>query len=348
MCEVNNYKLKIPIKNIYYMLSYAFTALKQAGFARLSSEDFENIYELLCEILIKGIREQLKRGVYKEYNLIEEAIPVLRGKIGITDSIKLKVVSSTKLHCIYDEFSSDNILNQILKTTCLAMVRNASVNIHQKKKLKHLMMYFGEVSEVSIKIVDWEKLNYHRNNLTYKMLINICYLIWEGLIVNEQNGKYKFMDFIKDKQMAKLYEKFVYEFYKKECPGISINYQQKINWKTDDGYIDLLPSMSTDISLTKNNHRLIIDTKFYPEAMQKNYLSENKKFISGNLYQIFTYVKNSAFSGEVSGMLLYPTVEYDLNQTYKLSGNNVFIKTVDLNKDFKSISKILRDIGDLV
>ena len=82
--------------------------------------------------------------------------------------------------------------------------------------------------------------------------------------------------------------------------------------------------------------------------MQKNYLSENKTFISGNLYQIFTYVKNSAFNGEVSGMLLYPTVEYDLNQAYKLSGNNVFIKTVDLNKDFRDISKILKDIGDLV
>ena len=266
MSEVSNYQLKIPIKNIYHMLSYAFSALKQEGFAQLSSEEFQNIYELLCEILIKGIREQLKRGIYKEYNLIEEDIPVLRGKIGITDSIKLKAVSSTKLHCIYDEFSSDNILNQILKTTCLALVRNANVNILQKKKLKNLMMYFGEVSEISMKAVDWKKLNYHRNNLTYKMLINICYLIWEGLIVNEQSGKYKFMDFIKDKQMAKLYEKFVYEFYKKECPGVSVNYQQKINWKTDDGYIDLLPNMSTDISLTKNNHKLIIDTKFYPQA----------------------------------------------------------------------------------
>ncbi|MFT5872278.1 MAG: 5-methylcytosine-specific restriction enzyme subunit McrC [Clostridium sp.] len=348
MSEINNYKLKIPIKNIYYMLSYAFGVLRQDGFAQLSSEDFENIYELLCEILINGIREQLKRGIYKEYNLIEEEIPVLRGKISITDSIKLKAVSSTKLHCIYDEFSSNNILNQILKTTCLALVRNSNVNSKQKKKLKNLMMYFEEVSEVSIKTVEWKKLNYHRNNLTYKMLINICYLIWEGLIVNEQNGKYKFMDFIKDKQMAKLYEKFIYEFYKKECPGVSVNYQQKISWKTDDGYIDLLPGMSTDISLTKNNHRIIIDTKFYPQAMQKNYLSENKTFISSNLYQIFAYVKNSAFNGEVSGMLLYPTVDYDLNHVYKLSGNNVFIKTVDLNKNFKDISKILRDIGDLV
>jgi 5-methylcytosine-specific restriction enzyme subunit McrC len=348
MSQDNNYKLRIPIKNIYYMLSYAFNVLKQDGFADLASEEFENIYELLAEILIKGVSAQLKRGIYKEYNVIEEDIPVLRGKIGITDSLELKAAYKTKLHCIYDEFSSNNVLNQILKTTCLALVRNPRVNILQKKKLKRLMMYFGEVSEISIKTVEWKTLNYHRNNMTYKMLMNICYLIWDGLVVNEENGKYKFMDYIKDRQMAKLYEKFVYEFYHKEFPDLDPHYQQNIKWKTDDDCIELLPSMNTDISLTKNNHKLIIDTKFYYEALQKNYFSENKTIISNNLYQIFTYVKNSDFTGRVSGMLLYPTVDYDLDKFYKLSGNDIFIKTVDLNQEFKEISKTLKGIGDLV
>ncbi|MCB2300308.1 5-methylcytosine restriction system specificity protein McrC [Clostridium tagluense] len=53
--------------------------------------------------------QQLKGGIYKEYNLIEEKIPVLSGEISITDSMKLKAVSSTKIHCIYDEFSSDSV-----------------------------------------------------------------------------------------------------------------------------------------------------------------------------------------------------------------------------------------------
>jgi 5-methylcytosine-specific restriction enzyme subunit McrC len=348
MDSARNYQSKIPIKNIYYMLSYTYGVLKQDGFANLGSEEFQNIYELLSEILIKGISEQLKRGIYKEYNPVEEDLSVLRGKLGLTESLRLKAVSSLKLHCIYDEFSSNNILNQILKITCLKLIGIDKVNSQQKKKLKNLMMYFREVENISIKIVDWKKLNYHKNNLTYKMLINICFLIWEGLIVTEQNGKYKFQDFIRDKCMAKLYEKFIYGFFKKECPEIKVNYQQKINWKTDDNFIDLLPSMNTDITLTRNNYRLIIDTKFYPEAMQKNYLSDNKTFISGNMYQIFTYVKNSDFSGNVSGMLLYPTVEYNLNQVYKLSGNNVYIRTIDLNKNFNDISKSLIDISGLV
>lgn len=344
----SEYKLQIPIKNVYYMLSYAYGVLKQDGFAHLGSEEFENIYELLSEILIRGISEQLKRGIYKEYTAIEEDMSLLRGKMKLTESLRLKAQSKSKLYCIYDEFSSNNILNQILKMTCLLLIKNDRVKVQQKKKLKQLLMYFGDVNEIRMKAVEWSQLNYHRNNQTYRMLMNICYLIWEGLIVNEDKGKYEFINFIKDKQMAKLFEKFVYEFYRLECPEIKTNYQQKINWITDDGYIDLLPSMNTDISLTKKHHRLIIDTKFYFGALQKNYLSENRTLISGNMYQIFTYVKNSDFSGKVSGMLLYPTVEYDLNQNYKLSGNDIFIRTIDLNKDFSEIAQRLMEISEIL
>ncbi len=37
--------------------------------------------------------------------------------------------------------------------------------------------------------------------------------------------------------------------------------------------------------------------------------------------------------GEVGGMLLYPTVDYELNQKYKMSGNYIYVKTVNLGED---------------
>ncbi|AWK51608.1 5-methylcytosine-specific restriction endonuclease system specificity protein McrC [Clostridium beijerinckii] len=340
----SNYQLKIPIRNIYCMLSYAYNVLKQDSFEKLGEEKFENIYDLLTEILIIGIRKQVKQGIYKEYINNDEPLSVVRGKIDIGKSIQLKVKSSMKLHCVYDEFSSDNILNQIIKSTCIKLIKNDEVNVAKKKKLKSLMLYFGEISEITIKHIEWSKLRYHKNNLTYKMLINICYLINEGLIVNETQGKNKFVTFIKDRQMAILYEKFIYEFYRQEFPQYKVKYQEQIKWKSDNNYIDFLPNMNTDISIANGNRKLIIDTKFYSECMQKNYLSNNKSFISGNLYQIFTYVKNSNFDGNVSGMLLYPTVSYEVSEDYQLSGNDIFIRCVDLNREFFEISDKLKEI----
>lgn len=329
------------------MLAYSYGILKQGEFAMLGQEEFENIYDLLSEILIKGIEIQLKRGLYKEYLPIEEPLSVVRGKIDINESIKLKTRNSMQLYCQYDEFSSNTTLNQILKAVCKLLMKCPKLSKEKRSKLKVLWGYFQEVDEISLKTVQWSKLHYHKNNLTYKMLMNICYLIVEGLLVTEETGKNKFLTFIKDKQMAALYEKFVYEFFKQECPQLEVRHQEQIKWDTDDGYIDLLPTMHSDITLTKGRHKLIIDTKFYRQMMQKSFYSENKSFISSNLYQIYAYVKNSSFNkvGDVSGMLLYPVIDDKYDEKYHLGGNTVYVRTIDLGRQFEEIRKHLLKIS---
>lgn len=45
----------ILIKNIYYMLSYAFTILKQTNYNKIASEQFEKAQDLFAAILSKGV-----------------------------------------------------------------------------------------------------------------------------------------------------------------------------------------------------------------------------------------------------------------------------------------------------
>ena len=70
----------ILIKNIYYMLSYAFTTLNQGGYENVATEDFDNLHNLFAAILAKGIGRQLKQGLYREYMNRTETLPVVRGK----------------------------------------------------------------------------------------------------------------------------------------------------------------------------------------------------------------------------------------------------------------------------
>ena len=66
---------------------------------------------------------------------------------------------------------------------------------------------------------------------------------------------------------------------------------------------------------------------------------------SGNMYQIFTYVKNKDCdnSGNVSGVLLYAkTEEETVPELDVVIGKNRFlVKTLDLNQRFDEISKQL-------
>lgn len=89
--------------------------------------------------------------------------------------------------------------------------------------------------------------------------------------------------------MNRLYEKFILEYYAKECPWVTATASQ-IPWALDDGVGPMLPIMQSDIMLTRGSEVLIIDAKYYTHTTQKQY--DIHKIHSSNLYQIFTYVKN--------------------------------------------------------
>ena len=92
----------IYIKNIYYMLSYAFQVLKQSNYENVASERFDNAQDLFAAILAKGIAQQLKHGLYREYITVDESLPVLRGKLNISGTIHNRIQRKQKLDC---EFS---------------------------------------------------------------------------------------------------------------------------------------------------------------------------------------------------------------------------------------------------
>ena len=50
----------IFIRNIYYMLTYAFQELKQNNYEEIAGEEFDEIHDLFAEILLRGISFQLK------------------------------------------------------------------------------------------------------------------------------------------------------------------------------------------------------------------------------------------------------------------------------------------------
>ena len=82
-------------------------------------------------------------------------------------------------------------------------------------KLKRLLLYFADVDLIDVKSINW-KIRFDRNNQTYKMLVNICYLVINGLLQSEKSGYVKLMDFEDDQLMSSLYEKFLLNYFKKE------------------------------------------------------------------------------------------------------------------------------------
>lgn len=336
----------IPVKNIYYMLAYAFQVLNEDGYKSVATEQFNNVADLCSAILCRGVSLQLKKGLGREYISETEMLSGLRGRIDITESIKTQAMLRRQMVCTYDEFSVNTYKNQVIKTTMLKLL-HVDIDKKRKKEIKKLLVFFDEVNELDVYSIQWNQ-QYSKNDQTYRMLIAICYLVLKGLLQTTSNGSVKMMDFIDEQRMCRLYEKFILEYYRKEHPEITANASQ-IPWIVDDGVKDMLPIMQSDIMLSKENQVLIIDAKYYKNTMQTQF--EKQTLHSGNLYQIFAYVKNKEAEledkqHEVAGMLMYAKTDEDIvpDNKYSMSGNKIYVRTLDLNCDFLTIREQLDSI----
>lgn len=81
----------IPIKNIFYMLTYAFKELNREHYKRVETENFGNIHDMFAEILYLGISYLLKQGLHREYVDCEDTLSTLRGKLDVRATIKEKM-----------------------------------------------------------------------------------------------------------------------------------------------------------------------------------------------------------------------------------------------------------------
>lgn len=341
----------IRVQNAYYMLAYAFQVLHEQGYKNVATEEFDNVAELLSAILCRGVSVQIKRGLIRQYISREEAFASPRGKLEIGESIKTQVIRKKQLICNYDEFSVDAYPNRIIKTTMDLLLRG-SISKARKKEIRKLMIFFDGISILDIHSINWD-IQYDRNNQTYRMLIAVCRFVIKGLLQTTADGSTKIMDYADDQTMAKLYEKFILGYYQREHPELKA-YSPQIAWQVTDGYRTLLPTMQSDIVITNKAAKktLIIDAKYYTHNMQMKASYMTQTLHSGNLYQIFTYVKNwSAAPDEVvSGMLLYAGTDDAIqpNNDYQMSGNQISVKTLDMDCDFSKIAAQLDSIADRI
>lgn len=331
------------------MLSYAFQELRKNNYNDIvNKEDFENIMDLFAEILYRAISEQLKQGLYKEYVEKQEALSVLRGHLDISGTINNIIQCKKNLNCKYDELSVNNLYNSILKSTMQLLIFCFDVNNKRRKQLRSLLPYFVDIDEVDLRCIKWNAFRFQRNNRSYRVLMNICYFIVDGMLMTTETGDLHMPTF-SEEHLNKLFEKFVLNYYRRHYPNLKAN-ADYIKWNISNGEdsigLELLPSMKSDITLHAENHTLVIDTKYYSKMTQVQY--GQNRLHSNNLYQIFAYVNNvdKEHRGNVSGMLLYAQTTEDVIPKFDavIDSNRIMVRTLDLNKKFDIIRTQLDDI----
>ncbi|RSK53268.1 5-methylcytosine restriction system specificity protein McrC [Bacillus canaveralius] len=332
---------KIPIKNLYYMLCYAWGHLSETDNKDVLNNDDKDLSNLLTRILVGKLGSLIKRGFYREYKNFKEESSTLRGKIQFKESISSFSFKRGKIHFECEEMNHNILHNQLIKSTLEQLARNESLDAELRKQVLKLLPYFIEVNCIKLTSELFNGIKLHRSNQHYRFVLDVCRFLVESTLLHEEGNSGNFTDFYRDpRAMAMLFESFVRSFYKYETPSYRV-YRENIYWNAEGDNLNYLPLMQTDISLENSEKKIIMDTKYYQQSLSFNH--DSQKLISGNLYQLFAYLNNhqKAVGKPTTGILLYPEVNHILDLSYMIQGHPVKICTVDLGTDWRSIHERL-------
>jgi 5-methylcytosine-specific restriction enzyme subunit McrC len=331
---------EIPIQNVYYLLCYAWGQMQEGSLAEAGATGHTELADLFADVLLAGTRRVLRQGLDRGYVARSEDTARLRGRINFSASAKRALLPQAKAHCTFDELSRNVLHNQILRSTLRRLRQVERLDEDLRSGLRGLERRFRGVDLIPLSGRAFGQLQLHAGNSFYRFLMNVCRLVHQNTIATE-SGARRFQNFRRDEaQMWRLFENFVYNFYEHEQSTYRVS-SPRIQWDRPAGAEKpaRLPTMNTDIVLRSSERAIIIDTKFYRDTLGAHH--EKQSYHSGNLYQLFSYLKNAAAqwrrTGRLEGILLYPTVATALDDSFVLGGHRVRVATLDLAGSWQSI-----------
>jgi 5-methylcytosine-specific restriction enzyme subunit McrC len=338
----------IPIRNVYYLLCYAWDKLEESRVVAVEASDYEHLVNLFARVLSSGLEHLLKRGLDQGYQEHREVVAGVRGKIDFAASVKAHLFPLGRAACVFEELTHDVLHNRILKRTSADLLRADELDTNLGDALRTTLSRMTEVSDIRLDAAAFGRVQLHSNNGVYDFLLRVCRLIHEARVVDEETGRWRFRDFTREKGMESLYERFLLNFYRRKQHVFRAR-SEVLHWQATFGEpqdLEYLPTMRTDVSLESAARKIVIDAKYYREGTQSYFAKDSVR--SGHLYQLFAYLKNLEPLGGVNanaeGILLYPLVDAPLDLRFIIQGHGVRVATIDLAQEWREIHRCLLDL----
>jgi 5-methylcytosine-specific restriction enzyme subunit McrC len=334
------------------MMAYAFQfpIMDEKRFLHSSNESFENLEQLIAYLLNDSLDTIFKQGMHYEYVSKDSFLRRPKGKMNITKTVSTPYKVKGEIYCEYDNFSLDNPFNQVIKKTILVLLKSIQVEPFLKTKLKNKLMLLYDVQDISFANYNWSHFKYSRNNRNYRFVIYLAKLLNQREIFNSDVTPSNIRAFMDSQDGHQLFEKFILNYYKVHYPKLRSR-PAIIEWNTTEENL-LLPIMRTDVFLDFEDHKTILEVKFYKDALLSSGYNSANKLRSQHLYQLYSYLDNYKLKNPttaINGILLYAITSdaEKIDEDLKLSQHNLFVNSVSLHKDFKIIKSELESILNL-
>jgi 5-methylcytosine-specific restriction enzyme subunit McrC len=345
-------RAKEATANLLRMLAYAgefgVREHEVAGLLRQTNDWFE----ILTRLFVTHLRDEWQRGAHRTYQMIDDDLPVLKGKWRITDQIK-RPANRHIFSVSYDEFTADNQLNRVFRYVVERLWR-LTRDLDNRQLLGELRQWMEEVTllpRVTSAAANPAQLT--RLNERYRPLLNLARLFLENGALQLAADDLASFAFVFD--MNQLFESFIASFIRRHASEIL---------SADLAACDFLPqSRGANLHLATSNNRkefsmkpdiafrndtsfpLLVDTKY----KRLDPADRRLGIASADFYQMHAYSHRYKCPRVI---LLYPRITNPgdpLKARFKLEDCEHVIEaaSVNLSIDLSNRSSRLELISEL-
>ena len=166
--------MEIPIKNIYYILSYAWKYFKFNDISAIDKKDFQTTTEFFGELFDLSFTRYIKKGLQRDYITYNEELKTIKSKIDFGTTLKKVGFKSKKFHCIYDEYTINNLTNQVIKSTAFLLIKSEiRLNVLVKSNLIYNTIIVIPTDEQLLKWKSFEKEEFINKDYPIASLENL-------------------------------------------------------------------------------------------------------------------------------------------------------------------------------
>ena len=200
---------RIPIQNIYYLLCYAWNQLEQGGLIDVTRVPTTRLEDLFAKVLCDGIQHLARRGLEQGYQLREEELAGVRGRISVLESARRFMPQHGRAVCHFDELTVNTLANRILKGTLGRLAAIDTLHPESRKRVRLLLRDLHDIDDDEVTALSFRQVQLHSNNRFYRFLLNVCELIHGAWLIDSATGKTRFRDFLRDeRRMARVFQDF--------------------------------------------------------------------------------------------------------------------------------------------
>ena len=349
---------KVPVRNVWLLFLYAHDLARFQG--RFEGEvehspDFKSlIARLLCYVLEIRMRRNLSFGYCRR----AESLKRVRGRIDILMTYSRDLFRRGEIGCRFEELTINTPRNRLLRAALVALGRQLDDQAlaHRSKTLANALGRAG-VSGAMPSRAELASDQIARHETEDRLMVSLARAVFDFVLPTEKEGPRSLLEAQReDTQFRKLFELAVGNFFAAELPreeGWRVYPGKQIYWPVgaaSPGINDHLPIMVTDIILEneREDRRIIIDTKF-TNILTRNQFGDRERFKTGHIYQLYSYLRSQERdddprSLDTEGLLLYPAIDFDVDETAEIQGHYVRFATIDLAEATSTVVARLRQL----